>query len=253
MTIYTHAWQTGPCSWVLACTFVLLSVAGGFLCIDRMEILSSPLFRVLFLPTLLPPTQQTCVTLPSRPGAHCSDSLANRPELACTAGTWLADSIRLDFRNSSLAALQSACWIWASYLLWNFCSSWTLQQFSSPWVICIVPGRESNKKPWKFVPCLAAHSFYWLECCFFYSRYTGDCKTNERYFNLWLQIFWWNCVTGTKATYAGNWASAQIWGSVRIITRLVEEQQFYSLLYLWAKTELLCHALLRLLSSTCIY
>lgn len=88
-----------------------------FLCIDQIEILSLSLFDVVFLPALLPPTQQTCVSLPSRSSACCSDPVPDCPDLALTSGTWLADSSRLYLRNGNLAALHSACWIWASYLL----------------------------------------------------------------------------------------------------------------------------------------
>lgn len=97
VTVYTHAWQAGLCSWVLACAFTPLSITTRcfFLLIAWMEILSSPLFGVLSLPAFLPPTQQTCVTLSSHPSACCRDRPANRPELACAAGIWLSDSSRL--------------------------------------------------------------------------------------------------------------------------------------------------------------
>lgn len=97
VTIYTHTGQVGPCSWVLACAFMPLSVTARcfFLRIDWMEILSSPLLGVLSLPAFLPPTQQTCVTLSSHPSACCRDHPANRPELACAAGIWLSGSSHL--------------------------------------------------------------------------------------------------------------------------------------------------------------
>lgn len=105
------------------------------------------------------PAQQTCATLPSHSGTWCSDPPADRPELACTAGTWLANASRLYLRSGSLAALQSSYWTWSSHLLGNFCSSsWTLQQFLSPWVICLVPGREIQLKSPGNLLCAQQHT-----------------------------------------------------------------------------------------------
>lgn len=63
VTVYPCGRQD-HCNEILVYTFVPLSVTprGFFLCIDQIEILSPPLFGVLFLPDLLPPAQQTCLT-----------------------------------------------------------------------------------------------------------------------------------------------------------------------------------------------